>query len=128
MCRIPAGGLGLGLQPHLHLTLMAVAKREGHQGFLGEPTLAIERQELRRERGELHALAHMEDGHAEPLGHLVLGLALIDQGGEGLELVGRVHRGPHDVFDQRELGSVLGVLHDAADLGVGLDRTLAARS
>ncbi len=71
------------------------------------PSLRYSCEQLRRDAGQLHPLQDKAFLDAEAAGHLGGGLALVDQRGERLELVGRVHRQPDGVFGKAHFQGVL---------------------
>jgi len=61
---------------------------------------------------------------AETVGNVLNAGAALDQAIERLELVGRVHAGAYDVFDEREFDGLVRLADRARNLVVGFDDTL----
>ena len=113
----------------LELAAVIVGDGEGHQAFERHAVAAVFLQQLRRDAGQLHPFQDKAFLDAEAAGHLGGSFALVDEGGERLELVGRVHGQPDGVLGQAHFqGMVLG--DDLArhreilgQLALGLKRT-----
>lgn len=107
---------------------MVVGDGEGHQAFERHSFAAILSEQLRRDAGQLHPLEDQAFLDAEPGGDIGGAFALVDQGGEGLELVGRVHRETDRVFGQAHLQRVFlgddlaGHREVVGELAFGLER------
>ena len=78
--------------PGLLLALVIVDRGQHHEAVQADAAFAVQGHQLGRDGGELHAPLDDERRHAEGCGHVLDGLALREQSGEGGELVGRVHR------------------------------------
>jgi hypothetical protein len=87
---------------------MVVAERQRHQLVQVDAVLAVQRQQLRRQRRQLQAALHRQHRHAEARRHVLDALALVDQRLEGLELVGRVHGLAPAVLGEADLQRALG--------------------
>src|SRR3546814_13953723 len=82
---------------------MAVAQGEGRQCLEVHLLGAIGGEELGRDLAELEALTNELFRDAEAARDRRHRLVCVDQCGEGLELIGRVHRLADDILRQREL-------------------------
>jgi len=87
---------------------VVVAQRERHQLVQVDAVLAVQRQQLRRQRRQLQPALHRQHRHAEARRHVLYALALVNHRLEGIELVGRMHRLAPAVFGKADLQRALG--------------------
>ena len=108
-----------GLGPDGALGAVIVGQGEGGQGLQVHLSVAVGCEQIGGDLAQAQPLAHQPLGHPEPRRDGGDGLPGADQGREGLELVGRVHRDAHGVFDQRGLERAVRRLDQARDRPVG---------
>jgi len=97
---------GMGVEPHGFLRRMIVADGEGHQLIERHRALAVDFDQRRTDAGELEPLAHESCRDAEPGGDILDPHSLINKRLERCELVGGMHREPHDVLGEADLSGV----------------------
>ncbi|CUI36849.1 Uncharacterised protein [Achromobacter xylosoxidans] len=103
---------------------VVVGDGQGHQLFQRDGSSPVVGQQARRDVGQLQAALHYQRGHAEVGGNVFDGTAFLDQCGERLELVGRVHLLAQQVFREAD-GTGRSVRHQQArHLKVGGDALL----
>ena len=95
--------------PHFLLLLVIVADGERHQAIERHFALAIKRNQLRTDTGELEPLPHHLNRHAEPRRDILVAHLLIGQRLEGDELVGGMHGLADFVFGKADLCRVFAV-------------------
>ena len=101
------------LLPDLLLARMVVGDRERHELFKRHAVLAVDLEQVGRDRCEPQALAHGRGRHEEARGNVLLGQTRLDQCAESAELVERVKPDAHDVLGQRILLGDAGLAHHA---------------
>ena len=106
----------LSVEPGALLHRMVVAQRQRHQLVQVDAVLAVQRQQLRRQRRQFQPALHRQHRHTEPRRHVLDALAFVDQRLEGFELVGRVHGLAPAVLGQADLPRTLGRHQLAQDL------------
>ena len=93
-----------------------VGDGEGHQAFQADVVLAVRLQQFGSDAGKLHPFQDQAFLYAESQGHLGGGLPLVDQLGERLELIRRVHGQPDGVLGKAHFSRFL-FRHDPARHG-----------
>ncbi len=106
------------LGPYLLLCGVIVADRKGHQLIKVHLLAPICVEERRADAAELEPLLYKRGAAPEAGGDFFRPLALVGKRFEGLVLVGRMHRQPHDVLRQADLAGVLLIEHAASDPGI----------
>ena len=129
LCQRTADGRRIAVElrqvlPCRFLRLVIVRHGEGHQLVEGHFLGAVELDELRADGRQLEPLPHHRRGDAEAGGDFLRPLAGPGKGMKRLELVGGMHRLPHDVLGKADLARVLVVEHVAADRRVLGNRLL----
>ncbi|MCY1298171.1 hypothetical protein D9M70_476440 [compost metagenome] len=106
---------------HDLLRRVVVGDGQGHQLLQGDVSGPVIRHQTWRDVCQFQAALHHQRGHAEVGGNVLNGAAFLDQRGECLELVGRVHLLAQQVFREAD-GAGRSVGHQQArHLEVGGD-------